>query len=1135
MAFNKNTKKIVTTALTAAMVASAVAPVAAATKKVTTAQAATNAVNAYLKITIKTKADYTKSVKVRTAAEAAVKKLTSKKDAKLKASLTAKIKTKQTSIYKAYKAIVAAEAAAKAEADRIAAAKVALEAAKKIVLTPEMTNEQVEKMFTDFITNYVNPIKTASVKADLTKQATDLKAEVLMKLEELKVVKVVSVTAINSKTLEVKFNKAVDNTKATFEVLKDSYKINTSKITFNADKTVAQVELTSKITKGEYTVNVSGLVEGKSLTGSVQTQDEKVTAIEISSDIAALTDDQNASLTYKVVNQYKEDITKLVSLSKSAAGASIDLDGQGKIALSKSGTDKFKEGDKVVITLIEANSAVSVTKTVTISAKSTSSEVTVGTLYNKDGKTLNEDTDLSVDKFYLPVTVKDQYGNVVKDVNRLNGVNGEVIVTNTNPSVVTFGSFTTVKINDVDTVVLPVNGVNANKGTVGEATVTVISKTTGKNAQGTAKVVEAVRSDAITLGAPSSIVVANEDILFPLSVMDKDGKEIKDVKVLESVVKGITLSGSSATLLVKDGLFYAKVAKNNVVENTPVTVVAMSSTKKVATQTVIPKAAATPKVITGLTGVNQSIRPNGTVTVTYDKVKVEDQYGRLMSKEALAAQLDTGGYSIVVKPTVNGKVVFNTASTEITTAAGVVLKATGTAKVTENVTFVLKKGTEIATSAVSTNFSVVPDTEFASYKVSDVGTVYLAQQAQGAQAILADYAQEIVVKAVTKDGAEVKLTAGTDFTVKSSKLVSVNDGEINADDADAITFAQGENTAKATFVVTINGTGEEFTKEVTFSKEASKVTAIDYVTNAKAADYIAGKAIDKVAAIEYSTAAAFNVDSVYAASDVVVTDQYGVQVAVAEAGADKGKVVFADGTKSSDATLTFTKTSGNVTFTSNGTTGAAVTELATDAVFNTRFNLGTVASPLLKVTVKSAFSQADADAAALATAKTNLTNAIATAQTKHDAVTEGAAVGNTIVGSKATLAAAIATATAVKDNASSTTAQLNAATSSLNAAVNTFDAAKVTAISVLVAPATLLMDAANAGAGKVTAAAITGYTPAQGETLNVTSATTTVLTVDAATGLAVTAVSAGSSVVTVQVIVNGQVVKTGTVTVTVAP
>ncbi|MCK1990381.1 S-layer homology domain-containing protein [Lysinibacillus fusiformis] len=166
-----------------------------------------------------------------------------------------------------------------------------------------------------------------------------------------------------------------------------------------------------------------------------------------------------------------------------------------------------------------------------------------------------------------------------------------------------------------------------------------------------------------------------------------------------------------------------------------------------------------------------------------------------------------------------------------------------------------------------------------------------------------------------------------------------------------------------------------------------------------------------------------------------------------------------------------------------------------------------------------------------ASAKAALTTSINAAQAAHDdvAVIEGPIAGNTIVGSKVTLASAIAAATTVSNNTAATVADLNTAKSTLDAAVTTFKAAKVADISsALVAPTTLTGTGAKA--------AITGISVTAPETFTVTSADTSVVTVDAPTGLDLTSVAAGKSVITVQVKnAAGSVIKAGTVEVTVAP
>ncbi|MGE8006596.1 S-layer homology domain-containing protein [Lysinibacillus sp. NPDC093216] len=761
-------------------------------------------------------------------------------------------------------------------------------------------------------------------------------------------VKVKSVDAVNAKTLAVTFNKPVETEKAKFELKKDGFKSNFSSITWNEDKTVATIELTSKITKGEFTVNVTGLSD-EALTGSVKTEDEKVSIIDILGEVAPSTGDNTATIGYQIKNQYGEDITKLnaSSLTLSAAGAdSAVANADGSITITKAAG--LKEGDKVVLTVIHGSTATTTTQTVTVSAKTVASDVTIGALYNKDGKTLTEDTTLAKDKFYLPVTVKDQYGKEVTDLNRLNG---EVLVTNTNQAVATFGAFEKQTIEGKDVVVLPVTNIVAT----GDTNVIVIAKATGKNGQATVKVAEGLRADSVTLGAPTKVATAGADILFPLSVLDKQGNAIKDTAVLGGS-KGITITGG--TLVEKDGELYTKVAGANVVENAPVTVVVTSSTGKVATQTVIPKSATEPKVITGLNSkVSTAIRElaDEKVEIAAKDIVVEDQFGQVISTDELLAKLATAGYTI--KAFTDADAPFTVAG-EIKDAANNKITVTykaGATKTTANVTFKLVKvanDTAVEASSYSKQFSVVKDSSFTSYKVEDIKPIYVTGTA-GSFAIPTEYGKDIVVKAVTANGGEVTLKAGSDYTVKSAVLTGVEDGKITTDDAAKVEFDKDAKTTTAKVTITINATGEEIVKEVTFSNVAPKVEKVAVVENNKAQQYIDGEAVNFVTTSSYNVAANFDLDAFFQLADVVVTDQYGVMATVAETGADKGKATF-DGKLTAATTLTLSKVSGEVVFSQNGTAEASATGKAGD-VFNARVNIGGQSAELVKITAKQDF------------------------------------------------------------------------------------------------------------------------------------------------------------------------------------
>ncbi|MET3193293.1 Ig-like domain-containing protein [Gottfriedia sp. OAE603] len=234
MAFNKN-KKIVTTALTAAMVASAVAPVAAATKAVTPVQAATKAVDAYYKLSVKTKADVQNSAKVKKVALTAIAKL-GKKDAKVKASLTAKVAKKSAAINKYYQTVIVA---AENEAKAIAAVEAFIKLASSTPVTAETTKEQVEQAYAQALA-LIAKVKTEAKKTEFKAAADKMKADALAKIEELATPKVASVTAINAKQLVVTFNKELQAGLATggAEVV-TNYTLgsaNPSRVTLNEDK-----------------------------------------------------------------------------------------------------------------------------------------------------------------------------------------------------------------------------------------------------------------------------------------------------------------------------------------------------------------------------------------------------------------------------------------------------------------------------------------------------------------------------------------------------------------------------------------------------------------------------------------------------------------------------------------------------------------------------------------------------------------------------------------------------------------------------------------------------------------------------------------------------------------------------------
>ncbi|WP_052245699.1 S-layer homology domain-containing protein [Sporosarcina sp. ZBG7A] len=676
-------------------------------------------------------------------------------------------------------------------------------------------------------------------------------------------VQVESVKATNAKALTVTFTQAFEGAAADFTVNKGTVKTNIASVTMSADKKTATIELTSKLTEGEYTVKVAQK-DKDALTGSVTVQNEKVSAVEILTDVAPVTTNEDGSLkgataAYMVTNQYGEDVTKLygTSLVKSVSGAATaaDIKADGSIVFTTLATNA-KLGDKINLTLVDSATGVSTTKQLTLSNKSAAASTTVGELYNKDGKELDQDTDTTKDKFYLPIQVKDQYGKEVTSVDR---ANAELIVTNTNPAIVQFAGATGSKIQEVTINGKKVLALEVSEvGLAGTANVLLISNTTGANTQTSVKVNEGVKISSLALSAPSELVTANKDVMFPLTVMDSKGNEVKTKTALDKIKDKVKTSVGSEIVEVKDKGLFVKVLKGNVEENRAVTVVVTSDTGKVATQTVVAKAEAKPTVITGISDKKATALRSGDttgVTIANTDLVVEDQYGQVITDKAtlsaieFTATAETAGV-VVIEDTANK-------SSKITPAAEPTQKST-------KVNFKLKNATNVEASTLTKTFTIVDVTDFTSYSVEDVDTIYAVTNPDtGVSTVSSAYNQPIVVKAKTDAGETVTLTEGADFTVTGKP----GNGE-------EVKFAKDATTAKVTVTVTISRTGEQFTKELTYSNVAPKVQDFIFTSTETTSGTVdSAKAIEQpITAVGTFTKA--NVLSTNA--KIVTTDQYGL-------------------------------------------------------------------------------------------------------------------------------------------------------------------------------------------------------------------------------------------------------------------
>lgn len=696
---------------------------------------------------------------------------------------------------------------------------------------------------------------------------------------------VIETKAVGVKKIEVKFNKETPEvTAADFSVKKGANTTNISSVTIADDKKSAVIEVSSKLTEGEYTVAVAQ-ADKEAAVSTVKVENEKIAKIELLGDVAPLNENTaatSATLGLQVLNQYGEDITKT-----SAAGLKFTATGSGVTAatataqgvVTLTGTN-LKANDKVVVTVFDANTGVNTSKTITLSNAAVLADVTVGTLYNKDGKTLNQDSKLDQDKFYLPITLKDQYG---KEITTVPGKDEKVLtLTKINENVATFGDLTTITIDGKDVIALPVTKVNA----AGTASVLAIANATGKNSTGTVTVAEGVKISSVTLSQPESTVTAGKDVMFPLTVTDSEGKAVTTKKGLDEIKDKLIVSSNAKIEEVADKGLFVKVASDQVKENTPITVTVTTTSGKVSTQTVFPKAESVATTIVGLNKEAQTaIRAGKFVEVASTDLVVEDQYGQKLSKEELATLDFT-----VTAATTGEKAPFTVEGKKITASAD----ATATS---DKLTFKLASDTTGAGSFEQT-YTVVKNADFASYAVKDVKPVYV-------NGTSVEVSQDLVVTATTKDGKVVTLDP-SEYNVTG---VEVNEegkvtGPVNEDDF------KNTTTVTKTATVVINAAGETIKKDVTFSNVAPKAEKVQFVD----ADE---KELSKLA-VEVQDNYKLPVEQ------IVVTDQYG------SVNEDLAKA----------ATVTFKPVSGKATFTANGTTKATVATVEAGSVVQATITSG---------------------------------------------------------------------------------------------------------------------------------------------------------------------------------------------------
>jgi trimeric autotransporter adhesin len=669
------------------------------------------------------------------------------------------------------------------------------------------------------------------------------------KAETTAEVKVVDVNKV-----EVKFNKAVDTTKVTAALKIGAASLYTT-ATFAEDKKSVVLTAPSAIATGDYNVVISGIAAAD-VVKPIKVEAAAAKAITVSNTEAYLKD--GALVTYSVLNQYGTDMgvkannADLVVTAYNVTQAKAVTVVKTSSTKSEVGLDltagAAKVGDEVRVIL--TYKGVTVTKVLKVVADASTADVTLGTVAPLKDKSRITTGETGLE---LPYTLKDQYGNDLK-------------ITNIGTSGVTFVSSDNTVVNPA-TFSADTNGkITFTAGAAGTATITAIINATGKVAQTTVTVNGTSSLKTVVISSPTALISAGQTVNLDLAGSDQFGGAVTDFSgvavsdnhenVAASIVNGklrVVTSGTSAgtaTITLKK---------------------ASDASVTYGTITITFEKVAEPTVLVSVDTVS-TLEVGATNTVKLSDIKVKDQYGRdfaLTDANQVTVTAVDETFSGVIQDAAN-KLKFDAAA-----AAG-----------TEQVKFALANG-----ASKTVTFATVATSSVTSYSINTVGTLL----AQGDSTTLGAYNVTLGLAGKLADGTTVKLATSkvTHATSNTEAVATVS--------VDAVTKAVTvKGLTKGSSLVTLYA-GATKLAEVTVNVD----TATPVASSVEFAE--AGYTIDGTATLNLK-------------DELTVKDQYGVAYAkngffatsdssIATITADG---VVAKGTKTGNATITYVTTNGIV-------------------------------------------------------------------------------------------------------------------------------------------------------------------------------------------------------------------------------
>ena len=657
-----------------------------------------------------------------------------------------------------------------------------------------------------------------------------------------------SVSAVKVNTLKVVFSSAVDSAKAVLSVKKGTASYNTQKVEWNDAKTEATLTMPTNLTAGDYSVTVTGvnMLAGKDSAKCTVT-DQKVAKIELVTDklVLAKGDATTARVSYKISDQYGESFEPSTITWNASVKDTID---GNKGVLTLVNAAKYTIDQKVVVSAFDSVTGIFMSSTVTVSPEAYVNGVTLGDVKSTDTNVTTMYTD-NMSKFIIPVTLKDQYGNDIKDTaygkSDLLPLNVNTNATLTKDSDGNLRYELSATTNQIS----------------GAASVTVVTTKSGNRTTKAFEIGKVAEITDFNMDMPDTIAAGDTNVVVSYTAMDQYGKAVTDVKTLNDFIAKASISKATGEELTFNFVKNYKTDKIELKFNAEKAVkgshyLTLVNGTKVMTKTIVISEARKPIMIYGTKDLTTTmVKGAAGVVIKTDNIVLKDQYGTDFDWDKMGIGSVSIETSDAAKVSIAGASFTSAVKSVAVTAAAkgsstITLKLTGTdGKVADGATYNFK-------------LNVVDAADVKTYEVEDIKTIYVPMMAN-----TADYNKAVKVTGKLEDGTKVILNNNViKSVVTSSSKLSATALVLSAVPTD--TRGTADVTAKV--IVTIEGKDAAVvvTKDVVLSYAAPVATDLGTVD-----------AVEK--GVAYLTAAKANEATVDATLKALVTqkDQYGVAYA----------------------------------------------------------------------------------------------------------------------------------------------------------------------------------------------------------------------------------------------------------------